>query len=151
MAKVSSKKMKQTLCRSWKLCFMWICLMAPPTFLTSVSYLSQKHQPWECAYCFLHISSAAMYGAYLVNSAVKTAWGEGCAFVCKSFSPINKHALPRALPSSVSFVRECFTFMLDCLSFPLVSLRLCRQAFVHPPKHFRLECKHFLGYYGKYE
>lgn len=95
---------------------MWICLMAPPTFLTSVQYLSQKLQPWECTYYFLHIFSAAIYGPYLVNSAVKIAWGEGCAFACSSFSPINKHARHRALQSSVSFVRGYLPFLLGYLS-----------------------------------
>lgn len=65
---------------------------------------------------FLHIFSAAIYGTYLVNSAAKIAWGEGCAFVCDSFSLINKHALHRALQSSVSLVREYLTFLLDYLS-----------------------------------
>lgn len=95
---------------------MWICLMAPPTFLTSLQYLCQKHQPWECTYCFLHIFSAAIYGPYFVNSAVKIVWGEGCAFACNSFSPINKHACHRALQSFVSFVREYLTFLLGYLS-----------------------------------
>lgn len=114
MPKVSSMKRKQTLlCHNSKLCFTWVCLPGPPTFFDTC--LAPDTDTSTMGMC-LHILSAALYGTYLINSAVKVAWSERCAFACQSSSPINKQNMPsKAVESCVSIVREYSHSLLDCL------------------------------------